>query len=628
MSFDYMKLLDESDIGLCICSSRGEIKDINRSACEIWDIKYTSDKPTSLTGKNLHNIYADYKRIFERVNSDGSLKNFQYHLKTLGKNKKWISHNFIINSDKDLIYILFRDSTPENTAQDELSFSEKNLQSIISIIPDVVYRLDTDGCITFISDRITNYGYSPKELIGKNIMEIIHPDDRDRALYRVNERRTGRRKTTFFNIRIITRNKEDIPFEIEQCSVSASQLFTISAEGIYLQDSSDKKKFAGTQGIARDINRRKIRDLDLQYSLEKCYSVLNNLDDGYFETDTEGIIKFANRSLCRITGFKRDELIGQSCKMLIEESENCTLSDVFQNIEKTEKQIRTNEWTGIKKDDKKIQIESSVSLLKDKNGMPAGFHFIIRDLTARRKLEEELFRARKLEAIGIFSGGIAHDFNNALTAIIGNINIAKMEADPDNKALIEVLNEAEDASMRVKDLTRQLSSFSKGGKPVKKLSSVKKIVEETAETVLQNFDGKVEISIPDNLNDIEIDEFQISHVFEYIFLNSIDAIKDARRKGTISITAERVTIEEEESHHEITLQKGNYIKITIEDNGIGIDADTISDIFDPYYSTKELRSGMGLAISYAIIKRHSGYIDVASNPGEGTFFFVYLPESS
>ena len=211
--------------------------------------------------------------------------------------------------------------------------------------------------------------------------------------------------------------------------------------------------------------------------------------------------------------------------------------------------------------------------------------------------------------------------NNALTAIIGNISLAKMEIDQDDEKLQEILDDAHNASLRVRDLTQQLSSFSKGGKPDKTEISIANSINDIADSVFANFNGIYEIFTDDDLWLVEADEFQIAHVLEYIFVNSIEAIKET---GIISINVENVVIENEESHHEITLRKGSYLKITIKDNGTGIAEENIDKIFDPYFSTKDFQSGMGLAISYAIIKRHHGYIDVKSKEGEGSTFFIYL----
>ena len=233
-----------------------------------------------------------------------------------------------------------------------------------------------------------------------------------------------------------------------------------------------------------------------------------------------------------------------------------------------------------------------------------------------------MLRARKLEAIGIFAGGIAHDYNNALTAIIGNISLAKMEIGSDNESMLEILNDAEKASHRVKELTRQLSTFSKGGKPVKNRTSVLGILQKVAHEIIPGSKCKYTLDADEHLSQVDIDEFQIGHALENIIFNAVEAMPEG---GTVKLKLENVIVEEIKSHHEISLLPGKYIRISVKDSGNGISDTEIYSIFDPYYSTKPMASGMGLAVSYAVIKRHNGYIDVKSEAGEGAEFIVYIP---
>jgi signal transduction histidine kinase len=274
------------------------------------------------------------------------------------------------------------------------------------------------------------------------------------------------------------------------------------------------------------------------------------------------------------------------------------------------------------KDGKKRTIEGSISLTRDSAGAVNGFRGIVRDTTDRVKMGQELLRARKLEAIGILSGGIAHDYNNALTAILGNISLAKIEAGNSNVPLMETLDDAEKASMKIMELTKRLSIFAKGGRPDKKKVKLIDFLKDTVDSVLQDYKGTYEFIAQNDLQDVEIDDIQISHVIENIINNSIEAMPNG---GHISVSARNMTVDREESHHEITLQQGNYIVITISDNGPGIPDDVVDNIFDPYFTTKDFASGMGLAISYAIIKRHRGYLDVKSGRDQGATFNVYLP---
>lgn len=240
------------------------------------------------------------------------------------------------------------------------------------------------------------------------------------------------------------------------------------------------------------------------------------------------------------------------------------------------------------------------------------------EISEREKMEEELLRARKLESVGILAGGIAHDFNNLLTAILGNISLARMYVNPEDKAY-KRLEEAEKATLRTKELTQQLLTFSKGGEPVKKLLSIGDLVKESASFVLRGSAARCEISIPHNLWPVEADEGQMGQVINNLVINADQAMPEG---GIINITCENIAVR---IHDGLPVQEGKYVKICVEDHGIGIAEEHLPKIFDPYFTTKQKGSGLGLATSYSIIKKHHGYIDVKSRQGAETSFCVYLP---
>jgi len=243
-----------------------------------------------------------------------------------------------------------------------------------------------------------------------------------------------------------------------------------------------------------------------------------------------------------------------------------------------------------------------------------------RDITERKKMEEELIKAQKLESIGILAGGIAHDFNNILTAILGNISLATFSIKNEDKT-IKILKSAEEACHRAKDLTNQLLTFSKGSTPIKVLSSIDRIVKESVSFALTGSNVKCEFSIQEDISPVEIDKGQINQVIQNIIINADHAMP---KGGIIKFTAENFTAEHK--HYDL-LKKGNYIKITIEDKGIGIPIELINKIFDPFFTTKQRGSGLGLATSYSMIKNHGGDITVESELGKGTIFNIYLPAS-
>jgi nitrogen-specific signal transduction histidine kinase len=235
-------------------------------------------------------------------------------------------------------------------------------------------------------------------------------------------------------------------------------------------------------------------------------------------------------------------------------------------------------------------------------------------------LEEERLKVQKLESTGVLAGGIAHDFNNMLTAILGNISMAKMFAESNEKVL-ERLIQAEKASMRAQGLSQQLLTFSRGGEPIKKPTKITELIKDSASFSLTGSNVKCNLFMADKLWPANIDEGQISQVIQNVVKNADQAMPDG---GTIIIQAENKTISDQNI---LPLKDGKYVWIKIKDQGIGIPKKYIPKIFDPYFSTKLEGSGLGLAASFSIIKKHNGFISAESKSGKGTTFHIYLPAS-
>jgi CheY-like chemotaxis protein len=234
-------------------------------------------------------------------------------------------------------------------------------------------------------------------------------------------------------------------------------------------------------------------------------------------------------------------------------------------------------------------------------------------------LQEERLKTQKLEAIGMLAGGIAHDFNNLLQGVFGYISLAKLTADDRDKS-ISSLEEAEKALHMSVKLTNQLLTFSKGGKPVKKSLDLGPVIENATKFAVSGSRTDYQLDIDSELWSVEADEGQIGQVIQNIVLNADQAMPMG---GTVSIAARNVHAPGPAIP--VQLKPGVYTEVSIRDNGLGIPEQYLPRIFDPYFTTKEKGSGLGLATSYSIIKNHSGFIDVKSEMGKGSTFFIYLP---
>ena len=240
----------------------------------------------------------------------------------------------------------------------------------------------------------------------------------------------------------------------------------------------------------------------------------------------------------------------------------------------------------------------------------------------RKQAEEARQKVDKLESLGTLAGGLAHDFNNLLTGIMGNINLARENLEVvDTKLADTRLEEAEAAAAQAKRLTLQLLTFATGGAPIRKVLAINDLVKDSATFALRGSNVKCEFALPDDIWAVECDEGQVGQVVSNLVLNADQAMP---KGGTINIGVKNITIGKEAA---LPLAKGRYVRISVADHGVGIAKKNLSRVFDPYFSTKEEGSGLGLATAYSIIKNHGGYIDVESKLGAGTTFNVYLPAS-
>ena len=370
--------------------------------------------------------------------------------------------------------------------------------------------------------------------------------------------------------------------------------------------------------LCRDITERRQAEEALRDSEGRFKTIFDNANDGIIMVDNE-TKKFddCNNAICQMLGYS------------LEEIKNLGVADIHPKedlpyvIEQFEKQARRE--IAVAKDIPVKRKDGSV-FYSDINSTPitlAGKTYLLglfRDVTEHRKAEEQKLKMQKLEAIGNLAAGIAHNFNNVLAGILGNISCIK-EQYSDDKELYEIIEDVEKASLRGKNLASQLVTFASGGAPIKKIVSIEKLIKDSANFALSSSNVKYEFNIADNLGLVNIDEGQISKVIANLVENANQAMPDG---GVINIQAENILFKNREYSD---LQEGRYIKIAVKDHGVGIPKDKLSKIFDPFFSTKEGRTGIGLSTAYSIIKRHNGQIDVESEPGKGAIFNIYLPVS-
>ena len=371
------------------------------------------------------------------------------------------------------------------------------------------------------------------------------------------------------------------------------------------------------QELEHSESERKRAEEALRQSEGKYRTLIENIKDGIYILDSFGHFTFVNEVIVKRSGFPAEWFLGRSYLDVIIEEDRERVQRHFNAVMDGKPQLYDLSYPS--ESGNLLRVEVSTAPLFD-GAKVIGLLGVSRDITDRKRMEEELLKADKLESVGILAGGIAHDFNNILTSISGNISMAKMHLKSGSKGF-DLLSSAETASMRAMGMTGQLLTFARGGTPVKATASISRLIEESSLFVLQGTKSGCEFSIAENLWPVLADTGQISQAISNIVINANQAMPEG---GIVQVAAENLVLEESQG---LPLNPGRYIRISIKDQGVGIAKKHLSKIFDPYFTTKNEGSGLGLAAVYSIIKKHSGHISVNSSLGAGTTFDIYLPAS-
>ncbi|MEI8233718.1 MAG: PAS domain S-box protein [Verrucomicrobiota bacterium] len=384
---------------------------------------------------------------------------------------------------------------------------------------------------------------------------------------------------------------------------------------------SEKDKLAGDMTAIRDTAERdRVRYEDEIAAEQELLAVtLRSIREGCITTDNDGRIVTLNPVAERLTGWSQKEAEDKPLNEVVHLTSirgNRPL-DTLRLSEKA-RQMEPQSMV-VARDGTQRRVEMSAAPIRARKNLKLGTVLVLRDVTEKQFLEEERYKAEKLESIGVAAGGIAHDFNNLLTAVIGNLSLSLLGAEGTVRDRIEA---SKNAALRAQDLARQLLTFAKGGAPVKRTASLRQLVLDTIGFSLSGTNIRSSFTLPDDLWPADIDAGQISQVISNLAVNAAQVME---RGGTLYVSGENLVVDEENAPP--TLEPGRYVKISVRDEGPGIPEEIQKKIFDPYFTTKPTGNGLGLATSYSIIKNHDGFLGVESPPGQGATFHFYLPAS-
>ena len=361
----------------------------------------------------------------------------------------------------------------------------------------------------------------------------------------------------------------------------------------------------------RALNERVQARAELQDAVRKMTDILEKTSDGFFAVDRDWKFTFVNPQAERLLERRREDLIGK---------------DVWMEFPQFKRDAFEKNYRRAMSEQVAVEFEASdaggqvwFELLAYPSG--GGVSVFLRDVTERKRGEAERLTTSKLESLGTLAGGIAHDLNNILTVISGNIGLAQIEAPANSTNLLSSLSKAACAAQHAAQLSNQLLTFSKGGSPLKRVVSIAQLVSQSAEFSLHGSNLWAELDVAPNLWQAAVDPAQIEQVMNALIINAREAMPDG---GTVRVAARNIDID---ANSPVALEPGRYVKVQVTDHGNGIDLRSIAKIFDPYFTTKASASGLGLSISYSVIRKHGGLLLLESTSRSGSIFSFYLPAS-
>jgi PAS domain S-box-containing protein len=482
----------------------------------------------------------------------------------------------------------------------EFQSTNYRLQALINASPLPITIMDDDGtCLLWNPAAEQVFGWPAKEVIGTPLPFI--PDDRQK------EFREFRKKIfeghTFKLIETQRLRRDGALIDV-----------ALSTAPIHDADG----KITASMGIFEDITER----IKAEVNERLLASIIQNLPDAVCAIDMQGNTIVWNRGAEKMLGYKAEDIIGKPITTVFQPETAQQEFDHCLMVLNADGFMTGFESVRIAKDGRRVPVEVTAVVIRDKTQKIINYASIMVDLTERKKAEEERLKGHMLESIGLLAGGIAHDFNNLLNVIVGNIAVSKMAVQPGDKAYSR-LDDAENVCGIASELSRRLITFATGGDPLKKIISLSGLLMNAVSTMLKDSNIKAEFNIPDGLHLAAIDEAQMKQVIHNLVINAKEAMPNG---GTLTVRGENLRIS---AHDTYPMREGDYLRISIRDTGAGIPAENLAKIFDPYYSTKDTYSqkglGLGLAVCYSIIKRHDGLMTVESQVGEGTTFYIYLP---
>ena len=515
--------------------------------------------------------------------------------------------------EKGLVRGYGLDITNHVRARNSLTELQSQYSSLVDSAHEGIISADLHGTIVSWNPAAeAMFGYHPEEIIGQSIMSLL--EERDRDIYR-----KGLEDISY---------GDSVAHPIQQPLELTGLRQSGEAFPLEISLTSWKVGLDTHYGfILRDISNRKRLEQSLVAEKDHLVTTLQSLDQGIITTDREGRITFFSPLAEQITEWTHQDAISRPLQDVFRITHEVAEGEIDAIWQFSPASSALSEPNApqllITKHGSQRTISMRETPIRDHNSHLVGTVIVFHDITDQHRHQDEQQRISKLNSLGVLAGGLAHDFNNLLTTILGNVFVAKLRMVPKDP-LSKNLEQAEHACLRAKDLTQQLLTFAKGGAPIKTSIALGDLLRKSTVFALSGSSISCHFDIPNDLWPLDADASQLRQVIQNITINARQAMAQG---GHFSIRIENAGLHTRSTLPSPTLATGNYIKISFEDQGVGIKDQELPNIFDPYFTTKPGASGLGLATAHSIVQQHHGYISVHSDEGKGTTFTVYLPSS-
>ncbi len=594
----YRDLIEQAADGIFIVDKEWKILFVNPRSCEM--LGYREEELSRL---NMKDTYAleDLDAADHRKKETQSGSNLQFERNMRRKDGSAFPVEVSVRVLKDGNFQgIVHDLTERKLAETALRESEARFRELADMLPLTVFEIDVGGNLTFANrNGLTTFGYDRTDYEkGMNVFQIIAPEDRARAIEKAKGVMSGE-KSGGTEYSAMRKDGEHFPIIVYSSALANQRM--------------------GLRGIILDLTGQKRAEEQLRLQSAALQSAANAV----VITDRDGNVTWVNPSYTRLTGYSFEEVIGKSTRILKSGKQE---PEFYKNLWDTilSGRMWNSELVNKRKDGSVYNEEMTITPVLNTQGEITHFVAIKQDVTERKKLQEQLIHAQKMEGIGTLAGGIAHDFNNILGIILGySTLLAHTKNNP--QKFSENMAAINQSVHRGANLVRQILTFARKSETSFEIVDVNIMAKELLSMVTQTFPKVVSFShnFQEGLPPISADPSQLHQAILNLCVNARDAMPTG---GTLSLSTGLQSGEDLRKRLS-DASESHYVFVAVSDTGVGMTDHLKSRIFEPFFTTKEpgKGTGLGLAVVYGIVNAHHGFVDVESEPGKGTTFRLYFP---